>query len=49
MDSKMISLEELSKILVTAGNSSSQIEHILTSVKSLPTSLKDKEEPKEEI
>ena len=45
----MISLEEFSKILAIAGNFSSQIEHILTAVKSLPTSPKDKEEPKEEI
>ena len=46
MDSKMISLEELSKILATVRNSSSQIEHILIAIKSLPTSPKDKEEPK---
>ena len=49
MDSKMINLEELFKILATAGSSSSQIEHILTQVKNLPPSPKDKEEPKEEI
>jgi hypothetical protein len=47
MDSKMImSLEELSQILATAGISSSQEEHILTTVRNLSTSPKDIEEPK---
>ena len=45
----MISLEELSKILATTKNYFSQIEHILTTIKSLPTSPKDKEELKEKI
>ena len=45
----MISLEELSKILATAGISSSQEEHILTAVQNLSTSPKKKEEAKEDI
>ena len=47
MDSNMImSLEELSQILVAARVSSSQEHHILIVVKNLYTSTKDIEEPK---
>jgi hypothetical protein len=47
MGSNMImSLEELSQILATTGISSSQKEHILTTVRNLSNSLKDIEEPK---
>ena len=49
MDLRMISLEELSKILAIAGISSSQKEHILTAVQNLSTSLENKEEEKEDI
>jgi alanyl-tRNA synthetase len=49
MDSRMISLEELSKILATARISSSQEERILTAVQNLCTSPKKKEETNEDI
>ena len=45
----MISLEELSKILATTGISSSQEEHIFTTVQNLSTPPKNKEEAKEDI
>ena len=49
MDSRMISLEELSKILATVGISSSREEHILTAVQNLSTSPKKKKEANEDI
>ena len=49
MDSRMISLEELSKILETVGISSSKEEHILTIVQNLSISLEKKEEGDEDI
>ena len=47
MDSEVtINLRKLSQILAVVGNSSYQVEHILTAVKSLSTSLDITNEPK---
>ena len=47
MDSEVtINLGKLSQILAAVGNSSYQVEHILTAVKSLSTSFEITNEPK---